>query len=74
MTGTLHVDEDVLRIIEHGVSLEIPYSDIIEVENGTFRSWISIKTKQGIKRKMVFPFALSYKKMAEEIRRRAGLE
>ncbi len=74
LMGKLYVDNDVLRIVEHGVSLEIPYADIVSAKAGTFRSTLAIETKEGLHRKLTLFAPIGYKKFAEDIRRRAGLE
>ena len=74
LTGKLYVDDDVLRIVEHGVSLEIPYADIIEAKAGSLMTSLTIKTKAGLHRRLMLFSPFGHKKVAQEIRRKAGLE
>ncbi len=73
LQGKIYVDNGVLRLIEHGVGMEIAYQDIVEVEHGVFSSWISIRTSRGLYRKVTL-FSQAHKKIAAEIRSRAGLK
>ena len=72
LTGKLCVDDDALRIVEHGVPLEIPYADIVEVKHGAFMTWISLTTSEGRQHKLTL--SSNFKKVAKEIQRKAGLE
>ena len=73
LTGKIYVDEDVLRIVEHGVSLEIPYADLVEAKAGSLMTSLTLRTKAGLHRRLMLFSPFGYKKVAQEIRRKAGL-